>query len=288
MRPTPEITPAQLRLQSTVLISWSPRPRMQVPLMPVIRLASRSRSQTRGLGLAKGVTVSDTLPSSPGMVWTIDLLNSDSGCMITGTNNLSCSFGNLANGSMKKVHVTSPTTPANCGGVSNTATATATNERTSDTGNNSSTASIALNDVTAPTITLNGQTITLWSPNHKYSTVKVTDLVASAADSCSTALSLSAVYISKVTSDEPENINSGDGNTFKDMVIANDCKSVDLRAERDGSKNGRVYTITFKVTDVAGNVGTMTTKVTVPHSQGPKGVAVDDGPVYIVTNPNCP
>jgi len=222
------------------------------------------------------------------MIWTIDVANSDSGCMITGGNSLSCSFGNLANGAMKKVHVTSPTSPANCGGVSNTANGSATNEGTSDTGNNSSTASIILNDATAPTITLNANTITLWSPNHKYNTVRVADLVASAADSCSTTLGLSAVYISKVTSDEPENINSGDGNTVKDMVIANDCKSVDLRAERDGSKNGRVYTITFKVKDTAGNVGTATTRVTVPHSQGPKGVAVDDGPVYTVTNSACP
>lgn len=146
-----------------------------------------------------------------------------------------------------------------------------------------------MTDVTAPVITLKPNTaITLWSPNHKYTTVKITDLVASVSDSCDTTISLSSVYISKVTSDELEIINSGDGNTFKDMVIANDCKSVNLRAERDGSKNGRVYTITFKVKDVAGNMGTITTKVTVPHSQGPKGVAVDDGPVYIVTNPNCP
>jgi hypothetical protein len=145
-----------------------------------------------------------------------------------------------------------------------------------------------MNDVTAPVIALNGQTITMWSPNHKYETVKVTDLVASVSDSCSTSLPLSAVYISKVTSDEPENINSGDGNTVKDMVIANDCKSVDLRAERDGSKNGRVYTITFKVTDTAGNVGIKTAKVTVPHSQGPKGTAIEDAVAYTVTNPNCP
>ena len=241
-----------------------------------------------GPGEAKSVTLLDTLPSNPGMVWTVDALNSDSGCTITGTNNLSCSFGSIATTGSKKVHVTSPTTAANCGSVSNTATATATNERPSDTANNSSTAVILLNDVTAPVITLNSQTVTLWSPNHKYNTVKVTDLVASASDSCSTSLNLSSVYISKVTSDEPENINSGDGNTVKDMVIANDCKSVDLRAERDGSKNGRVYTITFKVKDAAGNEGTVSTKVTVPHSQGPKGVAVDDGPVYTVTNSLCP
>jgi uncharacterized repeat protein (TIGR01451 family) len=241
-----------------------------------------------GPGEAKSVTLSDSLPPGVGMVWTIDALNSDSSCTITGGNSLSCSFGNIPSTGSKKVHVTSPTTPANCGSVSNTATASATNERASDATNNSSTAVIVLNDVTAPVITLNGQTITLWSPNHKYTTVRVTDLVASASDSCSSGLGLSAVYISKVTSDELENTNGGDGNTVRDMVIANDCKSVDLRAERDGSKNGRVYTITFKVTDAAGNIGTITTKVTVPHSQGAKGVAIDDGPVYTVTNPNCP
>ena len=79
-----------------------------------------------------------------------------------------------------------------------------------------------------------------------------------------------------------------DGNTIKDMVIANDCKSVDLRAERDGNKNGRVYTITFKVVDASGNIGTVNAKVTVPHSQGPKGTAIDSGVMYTVTNPYCP
>jgi hypothetical protein len=145
-----------------------------------------------------------------------------------------------------------------------------------------------MNDVTAPVINLNGLLMTLWPPDHKYVTIKVADMVASVSDSCNTALSVSSVYISKVTSDEPENINSGDGNTLLDMVIANDCKSVNLRAERDGSKNGRVYTIYFKVNDGAGNVGTVTGKVTVPKSQGPGGGAIEDPPVYTVTNPNCP
>jgi hypothetical protein len=172
--------------------------------------------------------------------------------------------------------------------VTNTATASATNERASDTANNSSTASIVLNDATAPTINTNGQLISLWSPNHKYVTYKPSDFVTTVSDSCQGNIPVSNVWISKVTSDEPENINSGDGNTFNDMVIANDCKSVDLRAERDGNKNGRVYTITLKAKDAQGNVATTTVKVTVPHSQGPKGVAVDDGPVYTVVNPNCP
>jgi hypothetical protein len=143
-------------------------------------------------------------------------------------------------------------------------------------------------DTIAPIITLNGQTIELWPPNHQYHTVNLTDLVASATDNCNGNL-LSSVVIASVSSDEPEeDPNGGDGNTLNDIVIAPDCKSVQLRAERDGNLNGRVYTITFKVTDSAGNVGTVTAKVSVPHSQN--GVpAVDDGPGagYTVTS-SCP
>jgi uncharacterized repeat protein (TIGR01451 family) len=139
-------------------------------------------------------------------------------------------------------------------------------------------------DTIAPTINLNGQNITFWPPNHAYRTVNVTDLVASVTDSCDTTLAVSSVVISKVTSDETENGN-GDGNTFNDIVIAANCKSVQLRAERNGGGNGRVYTITFKVKDASGNVGTTTAQVKVPKSNG--GAAVDDGPSYTV-NGNCP
>jgi hypothetical protein len=139
-------------------------------------------------------------------------------------------------------------------------------------------------DTVNPVITLNGQTITLWPPNHKYHTVNVTDLVASVSDGCG-GLTVNNVVISKVTSDEVEN-GGGDGNTLDDIIIAANCKSVQLRAERDGGLNGRVYTITFKVVDSAGNVGTTTAKVTVPQSQNGAS-AVDDGPHYTVLG-NCP
>ena len=238
-----------------------------------------------GPGVAKSVMLSDSLPSAAGLSWSESPDNSQ--CAIVGAT-LTCSFGDLASGASASVHVISPTTPANCGGVTNTAQVSASNEAAAQQTNNSATASITLNDVTAPTITLNGQEITLWSPNHKYTTVNVTDLVASASDSCSTSLSLSSVYISKVTSDEPENINGGDGNTVNDMIIAANCRSVQLRAERDGSKNGRVYTITFKVQDLAGNVGTVEAKVKVPKSQGSNVITVEDAPAYIVTNSACP
>lgn len=144
---------------------------------------------------------------------------------------------------------------------------------------------VTVKDAGAPVITTNGQTIELWPPNHKYETVKVTDLVASASDLCDPGVSLSSVTIAKVTSDEANN-SGGDGNTTNDIVIAGDCQSVQLRSERSDNGDGRVYTITFKVTDASGNVSTATAKVTVPHSQNGSG-AVDSGPQYTVLS-GCP
>lgn len=144
---------------------------------------------------------------------------------------------------------------------------------------------VTVKDVGAPVITTNGQTIALWPPNHKYTTVKITDLVASASDLCDPTVNIGSVRIAQVTSDEPDN-SGGDGNTTHDIVIAADCKTVQLRSERMGGSNGRVYTITFKVTDASGNTSTATARVVVDHSQNGSG-AVDDGPHYTVLS-GCP
>ena len=139
-------------------------------------------------------------------------------------------------------------------------------------------------DTTAPTISVTTQTLSMWPPNHKYSTFQVTNFVTAVNDSCNTSLGISSVVIEKVTSDETENGN-GDGNTSNDIVIAANCKSVQLRSERDGGGNGRVYTITFKVTDASGNVGRATSKVVVAHNPGE--TAVDSG-VHYTVNGTCP
>jgi hypothetical protein len=151
-----------------------------------------------------------------------------------------------------------------------------------DAAGNSSSCSftVTVKDITPPVITLNGNTIALWPPNHKYSTVNVTDFVARASDLCDPGVNINSVVIAGVRSDEPNN-SAGDGNTTNDIVIAPGCKSVQLRAERMGGGNGRVYTITFKVTDSSGNTTTATAKVTVPKSQN-GSPAVDDGPSYVV------
>ena len=157
----------------------------------------------------------------------------------------------------------------------------------SDNSGHTTTATRTVNvvDTTAPTLSLNGQTISLWPPNHKYQTINVTNFVVSASDGCDGTVTINNVVISKVTSDELEN-SSGDGNTLNDIVIAANCKSVQLRSERDGGGDGRVYTITFRVKDASGNATTKTANVVVPHSNSGGG-AIDSGPRYTV-NGTCP
>ena len=76
------------------------------------------------------------------------------------------------------------------------------------------------------------------------------------SDNCDTDLLISDVVITKVSSDEPEdNPGGADGNTVDDILIASDGSAVDLRRERQGSGNGRVYIIHLTIEDAAGNKG---------------------------------
>jgi hypothetical protein len=112
-------------------------------------------------------------------------------------------------------------------------------------------------------------------------------MVASVSDGCNTSLSLGNVVIEQVTSDEPDNAaGDGDGNTADDIVIAADCKSVQLHAERDEKKNGRVYAVTLRVRDAAGNTARAVFKVTVPINQS-GAPAVDNGAAQTKTS-SCP
>lgn len=135
-----------------------------------------------------------------------------------------------------------------------------------------------------PVITLKAASVVQPNVNHSYRTFTISDMVQSATDDCDGNV-INNVVIEKATSDEVENSpGPGDGNTLNDIVIANGCKSVQLRAERDGTLNGRVYLITLRVSDSSGNVTRAVYKVSVPVG---KPAAVDSGVAYTVTSA-CP
>ena len=164
---------------------------------------------------------------------------------------------------------------------------TVTVTTTGTCGSATQSATLAVNNGT-PVITLSTNSVSMWPPNHQYQTFNVTDFVASASSSCDTSVDINDVVIQNVSSDElEENPAGADGNTLNDIVIAPDCKSVQLRRERDGNLDGRVYTITFKVTDSFGNSTTATVKVNVPKNNN--GTAVDSGAAAGYTvNSLCP
>lgn len=100
----------------------------------------------------------------------------------------------------------------------------------------------------------------LWPANHKYVDVTATVVVSDNFDPNPT------VELVSVESNEPDN-GLGDGDTADDIVIVDDFHFM-LRAERSGTGEGRVYTITYKVTDACGNSTTQSVTVTVPKDQG--------------------
>jgi hypothetical protein len=127
-------------------------------------------------------------------------------------------------------------------------------------------------DETAPVVTV-ASGLSMWPPNHAYHTFTLTQLVSSVTDDCDNA---PMVSISAAGSDEAENATgTGDGDTWEDVMIAPDCQSVRLRAERQGGGNGRVYTVYITAKDYSGNSSTVECKIAVQHNTG--SAAVDDG-----------
>jgi len=117
-------------------------------------------------------------------------------------------------------------------------------------------------DEIAPTLAVSVTPDMLWPANHKYVDVTAT---VTAADNFDPNPTVSLV---SVTSNEPDDAaGNGDGNTVNDIVVV-DAYHFQLRAERDGSGTGRVYTITYMVTDACGNQTFQSVTVTVPHDKG--------------------
>lgn len=111
----------------------------------------------------------------------------------------------------------------------------------------------------------------LWPPNHKFVRVSVSGVTDAAGDPA-------AVTIDEVFQDEPTNA-AGDANTCPD-VAGTGTSEVRVRAERSGTRDGRVYHLRFTASDGRGGTCQAEVTVCVPHDQGDRPPCVDQGPLF--------
>lgn len=113
-------------------------------------------------------------------------------------------------------------------------------------------------------------TVELWPPDYKLHHI-TPDQCVTVLDACDPDV---RVWFTSALSDEPED-SAGDGETDPD-IIGLSCSGVDLRAERRGTMDGRVYTLGWHAEDHDHNSVDGTCKVIVPHDEGTHD-AVDSG-----------
>jgi hypothetical protein len=115
---------------------------------------------------------------------------------------------------------------------------------------------------------------TLWSPHHAMVPLAITGVTDVEGD----PITIAAV---SVWQDEPDDA-EGDGSTSPDATLS----PLQVRAERSGQHDGRVYHIGFRATDGHGGACTGQVLVCVPHDQsGPGSQCVDGGALYDSTRP---
>jgi hypothetical protein len=109
----------------------------------------------------------------------------------------------------------------------------------------------------------------LWPPNHQFERVTLSGATDPDGDTVT-------LTVTGVTQDEPLNA-PGDGNTTPDgSLVPGHSEQVDLRAERSGKGDGRVYRIGFEGSDGRGGTCSATKNAAVVHSKG-QGSAIDSG-----------
>jgi hypothetical protein len=118
--------------------------------------------------------------------------------------------------------------------------------------------------------------------------IALSDCAAPAHDACGGTLPVDQYgTILGVSSDEVEDANgNGDGHTCEDIVISADGKSVKVRSEREGTGDGRVYSVRYAINAPGGTVES-TCHVYVPHDMSDNHPVVDSGVHYCVGQ-GCP
>jgi hypothetical protein len=139
-------------------------------------------------------------------------------------------------------------------------------------------ATLTIVDTKPPVAEVRTPAPSLWPPNHKWKRITPADCIE-VRDRCDPDVALSFTWAS---SDEVAN-GKGDGNTDVDIRF-DGCGAVELRSERAGSGDGRVYTLGWRAEDASGNVTEGRCIVGVPHDQSGQS-AVDSGAVYTINSP---
>ena len=116
-------------------------------------------------------------------------------------------------------------------------------------------------DATPPTVTASADRTSLWPPNGKIVPVTIS---GRATDTGSGVNLNSGIYSIADSYGQAH-----PGSTFKLNPDGTYSFLIGLPASRDGSdKKGRTYTVTVRVADKVGNIGSATVVITVPHDQG--------------------
>ena len=116
----------------------------------------------------------------------------------------------------------------------------------------------------------------LWPPNHKLVNVTINGVTDPDNDTIS-------IRITGIRQDEPVN-GLGDGDASPDGFGIG-TTTAQVRAERSGLGNGRVYEIAFTAEDGQGGSCQGSVTVGVPHDQGGQPVPINDGASYDSTVP---
>jgi hypothetical protein len=139
---------------------------------------------------------------------------------------------------------------------------------------------------TKPPVTGTSKGMVLWPADGTLQEISLMDCANFTVDACSGRMNPLKDYgvITKVASDEEEDATgNSDGNTTGDIQIKKPWLAL-VRAERNQTKDGRVYTVYYQAKDPSGNVANGSCKVSVPRNQGnPAG----DGPPLYCVGPAC-
>ena len=121
---------------------------------------------------------------------------------------------------------------------------------------------VTVQDTTPPNLSVSLSPNVLWPPNHKL--VPITANI-SVSDNCDPSAHVALVSITSNEPLQPGDIQAIGGGP---VPFGTDVRSFQLRAERLGSGDGRVYTVTYRATDHSGNSRLVSATVSVPHDQG--------------------